>query len=410
MGERDAGNLCWAYWPLDLLSAWAAVSDSVVVRSSAIRDSSPSCFHPMTTLASSHHGSFNLNFPVPQAKPCRPDSDWPCVGTSSPDPVGRQDRLHLQPGWMICVEQFVRADSFHHSCLMRYFALMISPLLVLWPKPNRAGVLAGEVTEVLLLDVTPLSLGIETLGGLMTRLIGRNSTIPTKKSQVFSTAIDGQTQVAIRVYQGERDVASGNKLLGEFSLVDIPPAPRGVPQIEVTFDIDANGIVHVSARDKGSGRAQQIVLRPGSTQEVVGDKSACDACPTETPGGLSSKQVDLLVEQAAASHEADAKRRLMVEAITRADALLEEVELRCREFCDQLKPAPMKQLLARVAALRSQIARPIKTSRVEEEEESKGTTMVPDLETALKAGIDPESLEKTLEEIKQEALILFKNA
>ncbi|KAF6777131.1 hypothetical protein AHF37_03299 [Paragonimus kellicotti] len=122
----------------------------------------------------------------------------------------------------------------------------------------QGGVLAGDVTDVLLLDVTPLSLGIETLGGVMTKLINRNTTIPTKKSQVFSTAADGQTQVEIKVYQGEREMASDNKLLGQFSLIGIPPAPRGVPQIEVTFDIDANGIVNVSARDKGTGKEQQI--------------------------------------------------------------------------------------------------------------------------------------------------------
>merc|ERR1719188_1751127 len=124
----------------------------------------------------------------------------------------------------------------------------------------QGGVLAGDVTDVLLLDVTPLSLGIETLGGVMTKLINRNTTIPTKKSQVFSTAADGQTQVEIKVYQGEREMATDNKLLGQFQLIGIPPAPRGVPQIEVTFDIDANGIVNVHARDKGTGKEQQIVI------------------------------------------------------------------------------------------------------------------------------------------------------
>ena len=125
----------------------------------------------------------------------------------------------------------------------------------------QGGVLAGDVTDVLLLDVTPLSLGIETLGGVFTKLISRNTTIPTKKSQVFSTAADGQTQVEIKVHQGEREMAADNKILGQFQLVGIPPAPRGVPQIEVTFDIDANGIVNVSARDKGTGKEQQIVIQ-----------------------------------------------------------------------------------------------------------------------------------------------------
>merc|ERR1719429_865758 len=142
----------------------------------------------------------------------------------------------------------------------------------------QGGVLAGDVTDVLLLDVTPLSLGIETLGGVFTKLISRNTTIPTKKSQVFSTAADGQTQVEIKVHQGEREMAADNKLLGQFKLVGIPPAPRGVPQIEVVFDIDANGIVNVSARDKGTGKEQQIVI--------------------QSSGGLSKDEIENMVREA----------------------------------------------------------------------------------------------------------------
>merc|ERR1711953_439153 len=150
----------------------------------------------------------------------------------------------------------------------------------------QGGVLAGDVTDVLLLDVTPLSLGIETLGGVFTKLIGRNTTIPTKKSQGFSTAADGQTQVEIKVYQGEREMAAVNKLLGQFQLVGIPPAPRGVPQIEVTFDIDANGIVNVSARDKGTGKEQQIVI--------------------QSSGGLSKDEIENMVREGEAHAEQDA--------------------------------------------------------------------------------------------------------
>uniref|UniRef100_A0A8C9WWR3 Heat shock protein 9 n=1 Tax=Scleropages formosus TaxID=113540 RepID=A0A8C9WWR3_SCLFO len=153
----------------------------------------------------------------------------------------------------------------------------------------QGGVLAGDVTDVLLLDVTPLSLGIETLGGVFTKLINRNTTIPTKKSQVFSTAADGQTQVEIKVCQGEREMASDNKLLGQFTLVGIPPAPRGVPQIEVTFDIDANGIVHVSAKDKGTGREQQIVI--------------------QSSGGLSKDDIENMIKNAEKYAEEDRRRK-----------------------------------------------------------------------------------------------------
>src|SRR5688572_23198918 len=170
----------------------------------------------------------------------------------------------------------------------------------------QAGVLAGDVKDVLLLDVTPLSLGIETLGGVFTRLIDRNTTIPTKKSQVFSTAEDGQQAVTIRVFQGEREMAQDNKMLGQFDLMGIPPAPRGVPQIEVTFDIDANGIVNVSARDKGTGKEQQIRI--------------------QASGGLSEADIDKMVKDAEAHAEEDKKRKAEVEAKNQAEALVHSTE------------------------------------------------------------------------------------
>jgi molecular chaperone DnaK len=170
----------------------------------------------------------------------------------------------------------------------------------------QAGVLQGDVKDVLLLDVTPLSLGIETLGGVFTRLIDRNTTIPTKKSQVFSTAEDGQTAVTIRVFQGEREMAADNKILGQFDLVGIPPAPRGVPQIEVTFDIDANGIVNVSAKDKGTGKEQQIRI--------------------QASGGLSDTDIEKMVKDAEAHAEEDKKRKAQVEAKNHAEALVHSTE------------------------------------------------------------------------------------
>jgi molecular chaperone DnaK len=170
----------------------------------------------------------------------------------------------------------------------------------------QAGVLQGDVKDVLLLDVTPLSLGIETLGGVFTRLIERNTTIPTKKSQVFSTAEDGQTAVTIRVFQGEREMAADNKMLGQFDLIGIPPAPRGVPQIEVTFDIDANGIVNVSAKDKGTGKEQQIRI--------------------QASGGLSEADIQKMVRDAEAHAEDDKKRKSQVEAKNQAEALVHTTE------------------------------------------------------------------------------------
>ncbi len=183
----------------------------------------------------------------------------------------------------------------------------------------QAGVLQGDVKDVLLLDVTPLSLGIETLGGVFTRLIERNTTIPTKKGQVFSTAEDSQSAVTIRVFQGEREMAADNKLLGQFDLVGIPPAPRGVPQIEVTFDIDANGIVNVSAKDKGTGKEHQIRI--------------------QASGGLSDADIEKMVKDAEANAEADKARRALVEARNQAEALAHSSEKSLKEYGEKVSEA-----------------------------------------------------------------------
>jgi molecular chaperone DnaK len=180
----------------------------------------------------------------------------------------------------------------------------------------QAGVLQGDVKDVLLLDVTPLSLGIETLGGVFTRMIDRNTTIPTKKSQVFSTADDNQSAVTIRVFQGEREMAGDNKILGQFDLVGIPPAPRGVPQIEVTFDIDANGIVNVSAKDKGTGKEQQIRI--------------------QASGGLKDEDIDKMVKEAEQFAEEDKKRRAEAEAKNNAESLIHSTEQQLKEHGDKV--------------------------------------------------------------------------
>ncbi|KAK4152784.1 heat shock 70 kDa protein [Chaetomidium leptoderma] len=201
----------------------------------------------------------------------------------------------------------------------------------------QGAVLSGEVTDLLLLDVTPLSLGIETLGGVFTRLINRNTTIPTKKSQVFSTAADFQTAVEIKVYQGERELVRDNKLLGNFQLVGIPPAHRGVPQVEVTFDIDADSIVHVHAKDKSTNKDQSITIASGS--------------------GLSDAEIQQMVEESEKYAESDKERKAVIETANRADSVVNDTEKALNEYSDKLDKAEGDQLREKIASLREFVAK-----------------------------------------------------
>merc|ERR1719513_223624 len=228
----------------------------------------------------------------------------------------------------------------------------------------QGGVLAGDVTDVLLLDVTPLSLGIETLGGVFTKLINRNTTTPTKKSQVFSTAADGQTQVELKVHQGEREMAKDNKLLGQFQLTGIPPAPRGVPQVEVTFDIDANGIVNVHARDKGTGKEQQIVI--------------------QSSGGLNKDEIENMVREAEANAEADKINGERVEAINQAEGILHDTESKMEEFKDQLPSEDTAKMKEKIVEVRDKLQD--------------------------KENMDPEEIKETVSDLQQSSLKLFEMA
>ncbi|CAH1767091.1 6002_t:CDS:2, partial [Entrophospora sp. SA101] len=201
----------------------------------------------------------------------------------------------------------------------------------------QGGVLSGKITDILLLDVTPLSLGIETLGGVFARLINRNTTIPAKKSQVFSTASDGQTQVDVRVYQGERELCRDNKLLGNFQLDGIPPAPKGVPQIEVSFDINADGIVNVSAQDKATNRDQSITIVASS--------------------GLTSNEINKMIDEAEKFAESDAKRKDVIEAANHAESAIHETEKNLDRFKNEVDAEGVTKLKEKIEKLRGVVAK-----------------------------------------------------
>jgi len=261
----------------------------------------------------------------------------------------------------------------------------------------QGGVLGGEVKDVLLLDVTPLSLGIETLGGVMTKLIDKNTTIPTKANQVFSTADDNQTAVTVHVLQGEREIASANKSLGRFDLGDIPPAPRGVPQIEVTFDIDANGIMHVSAKDKASGKETSIQIKASS--------------------GLSDDEVDRMVKDAEAHAGEDRKFHELVDARNKADGLIHATNKSLKDLADKVEAGEKQEIESAIEALQEAMKGDDKDAieqktealaeksgklaeRVYKEQAAQGEAAGGDAKAAGAAGGDDDVVDAEFEEVK----------